>query len=59
MNVLYEMFGTYAYGMFICLGLLLCVMVVMQFVITSAHRRRKKFEKERAEAELAASAQIE
>ncbi len=55
MNLFYDMYGTYSYGMFICLGLLMAVMILMQVVITSAHRTRVKFEKERAEETLAAA----
>ena len=44
MNWFYDIFHTYSYGMFICLGLLMVVMIIMQIVITSAYRTRKKLE---------------
>lgn len=49
MNLFYDIYKTYSYGMFICLGLLFAVMIVMQIVISSAHKTRKRFEAERAE----------
>ena len=43
MNLFYDIYRTYSYGMFICLGLLMGVMILMQVVITSAYRTRNKF----------------
>jgi cell division protein FtsL len=43
--------------MFICLGLLMCVMILMQIVITSAHKTRKRFEAERPEVSAEEGAQ--
>ena len=40
---------TYSYGMFLCIALLIGVMILMQIVITSAHKTRKKLEDERLE----------
>ena len=57
MNLFYDIYKTYSYGMFICLGLLLMVMILMQAVITSAHKTRKRFEAERAEVSAAEGAQ--
>lgn len=44
MNLFYDIYHTYSYGMFICLGFLVVVMILMQVVITAAHRQRLKFE---------------
>ena len=57
MNLFYDIYKTYSYGMFICLGLLFVVMIVMQIVISSAHKTRKRFEAERAEVSAAEGAQ--
>ena len=57
MNLFYDIYKTYSYGMFICLGLLMCVMILMQVVITSAHKTRKRFEAERPEVSAAEGAQ--
>lgn len=40
---------TYSYGMFLCIALLIGVMILMQIVITSAHKTRKKLEDARLE----------
>jgi cell division protein FtsL len=57
MNLFFDIYKTYSYGMFICLGLLMCVMILMQVVITSAHKTRKRFEAERPEVSAAEGAQ--
>ena len=57
MNLFYDIYKTYSYGMFICLGLLMCVMILMQVVITSAHKTRKRFEAECPEVSAEEGAQ--
>ena len=49
MNLFFDIYKTYSYGMFICTGLLVAVMILMQFIITSAHKTRKKLEDARLE----------
>ena len=46
-NLFYDKLGSYKTGMFVCIGLLAVVIVVMQIVISSAHKTRKNFESER------------
>ena len=41
MNKFWDIYGTYSYGMFICLGLLVGVIILMQIVITSAYSRKR------------------
>ncbi len=57
MNKLCDVYGTYSYGMFICLGLMVGLLILMQFIISSAHKTRKRFEAERAELTAAEGAQ--
>lgn len=40
---------TYSYGMFLCIGLLACVIVLMQIVITSAYKTKRQVENARLE----------
>ena len=55
MNGVYDTYKTYTYGMFFCLGLMAVLIILMQFIITSAHKTQKKVESELAEASPAAS----
>lgn len=53
MNLFFDIYKTYSYGMFICTGLLVAVMILMQFIITSAHKTQSRIENEGAKAEIA------
>jgi len=44
MNLIYDINGTYTGGMLVMAGLMVVVAIVMQFVITAAHRERTKIE---------------
>lgn len=50
-NLFYDKLGSYKTGMFVCIGLLAVVIVLMQTVISAAHRTRKKVEAERGTIE--------
>ena len=53
MNLFFDIYHTYSYGMFVCTGLLVAVIVLMQIVITSAHKTMKSVELESSGAEAA------
>ena len=42
MNMFYDVYKTYSYGMFICTGLIVIVIITMQIVITSAYKTKNK-----------------
>lgn len=47
-NLCYDVMGSYKYSMLVCAGLMVAVIIVMQTVITSAHKMRRAIEQERA-----------
>ena len=57
MNICFDKLGSYKLGMLIAAALMVGVVILMQAVITSAHKTRKRFEAERAEVSAAEGAQ--
>ena len=45
-NLFYDFTGSYKISLLICVGLMLAVVTLLQFVITSAHKERKRIELE-------------
>ena len=43
-NLFYDFTGSYQTSLLICIGLMLAVVTLLQFVITSAHKQRKYVE---------------
>ena len=48
MNLFYDLTGTYSNVMIAMCGVMVVVAVVMQFVISAAHRERERVEQEEA-----------
>lgn len=55
-NLCFDLVGTYKPILFVCAGIMICVTLVMQFVITKAHKVR--IEVEKAKAAEAAEASV-
>lgn len=50
-NLFYDFTGSYQTSLVICIGLMLAVVVGLQFIITSAHKERKRIESSKQEGE--------
>ncbi len=44
LNLFYDFTGSYKTSLLVCIGLMLAVVTLLQFVITSAHKERKRIE---------------